>query len=76
MQICDLTLATGGKPMVQGRVFFGQPAYGVVRGNSSIVIDETADIEIAAQNTRISKTSDFRLRLFGGWQYHHPAVDL
>ena len=59
MQICDLTLATGGKPMVQAAYSSGKPAYGVGAGNSSIVIDETADIEIAAQNTRISKTSDF-----------------
>jgi len=56
---CDLTLATGGKPMVQAAYSSGRPAFGVGAGNSSIVIDETADIEIAAQNTRISKTSDF-----------------
>jgi len=59
MQACDLTMATGGKPMVKAAYSSGRPAYGVGAGNSSIVIDETADIEIAAQNTRISKTSDF-----------------
>jgi len=59
MEICDLTLATGGKPMVKAAYSSGKPAYGVGAGNSSIVIDETADIEIAAQNTRVSKTSDF-----------------
>ena len=59
MEIADLTLATGGKPMVRAAYSSGKPAYGVGAGNSSIVIDETADIDIAAQNTRISKTSDF-----------------
>lgn len=59
MSQADLTLATGGKPMVKAAYSSGRPAYGVGAGNSSIVIDETADIEIAAQNTRISKTSDF-----------------
>ena len=59
MQQCDLTLATGGKPMVHAAYSSGRPAYGVGAGNSSIVIDETADIEIAANNTRLSKTSDF-----------------
>lgn len=59
MQICDLTLATGGKPMVQAAYSSGRPAYGVGAGNSSIVIDDTADIDIAAANTRMSKTSDF-----------------
>ena len=59
MEICDLTLATGGKPMVKAAYSSGRPAFGVGAGNSSIVIDDTADIEIAAQNSRISKTSDF-----------------
>lgn len=59
MEIADLTLATGGKPMVKAAYSSGKPAYGVGAGNSSIVIDETADLDIAAMNTRISKTSDF-----------------
>ncbi len=59
MEICDLTLATGGKPMVKAAYSSGRPAYGVGAGNSSIVIDETADLDIAAKNTRVSKTSDF-----------------
>ena len=59
MGICDLTLATGGQPMVRAAYSSGKPAYGVGAGNSSIVIDDTADIDIAAANTRISKTSDF-----------------
>ncbi len=59
MEACDLTLATGGSHMVKAAYSSGKPAYGVGAGNSSIVIDETADIDIAAANTRISKTSDF-----------------
>jgi sulfoacetaldehyde dehydrogenase len=59
MSHCDLTLATGGQPMVRAAYSSGKPAYGVGAGNSTMVIDETADIEIAARNTRMSKTSDF-----------------
>jgi len=59
MAECNLTLATGGKPMVKAAYSSGRPAYGVGAGNSSILIDETADIDIAAANTRMSKTSDF-----------------
>lgn len=59
MSKVDLTLATGGKPMVQSAYSSGKPAYGVGAGNSSIVIDETADIDIAAKNTHLSKVSDF-----------------
>jgi len=59
MSQCDLTFATGGQPMVRAAYSSGKPAYGVGAGNSTMVIDETADVEIAAQNTRMSKTSDF-----------------
>lgn len=59
MARCDLTFATGGKPMVKAAYSSGRPAYGVGAGNSTMVIDETADIEEAARNARISKTSDF-----------------
>jgi sulfoacetaldehyde dehydrogenase len=59
MAICDLTMATGGKPMVQAAYSSGRPAFGVGAGNSTIVVDDTADVADAAKNTRISKTSDF-----------------
>ncbi|HET9258915.1 MAG TPA: aldehyde dehydrogenase family protein [Acidimicrobiia bacterium] len=59
MASCDMILATGGPAMVKAAYSSGKPAFGVGAGNSTIVIDETADIEEAARNTRISKTSDF-----------------
>ncbi len=55
MSICDLTIATGGQAMVRAAYGSGKPAYGVGAGNATMVIDETADIEVAARNTRISK---------------------
>lgn len=59
MAKCDMTLATGGPAMVRAAYSSGKPAFGVGAGNSTMVIDETADIEEAARNTRMSKTSDF-----------------
>jgi len=58
MSQADLVMATGGKNMVKAAYSSGTPAYGVGAGNSTIVIDETADVEQAALNTRLSKTSD------------------
>src|SRR5689334_14549590 len=58
MSICDLTIATGGPAMVKAAYSSAKPAYGVGAGNATMVIDETADIEDAARNTRLSKTSD------------------
>jgi sulfoacetaldehyde dehydrogenase len=59
MAICDLTNATGGQAMVRAAYSSGKPAYGVGAGNATMVIDETADIEEAAANTRLSKTNDY-----------------
>ena len=58
MSACDLTIATGGPAMVKAAYGSGKPAYGVGAGNATMVIDETAQIEEAARNTRISKTND------------------
>jgi sulfoacetaldehyde dehydrogenase len=58
MAQCDLTIATGGPAMVKAAYGSGKPAYGVGAGNATMVIDETADVEEAARNTRISKTND------------------
>jgi sulfoacetaldehyde dehydrogenase len=55
----DLVIATGGQPMVRAAYSSGTPAYGVGAGNSTMIIDETANIKEAARNTRLSKTSDF-----------------
>ena len=59
MSACDLTIATGGPPMVRAAYSSGKPAYGVGAGNATMVVDETADVAEAARNTRISKTNDY-----------------
>lgn len=59
MARADLVIATGGAAMVEAAYSSGTPAYGVGAGNSTMVIDETANLEEAARNTRLSKTSDF-----------------
>ena len=59
MAICDLTIATGGPAMAKSAHSSGKPAYAAGQGNSTMVIDETANIEEAARNTMQSKMSDF-----------------
>jgi sulfoacetaldehyde dehydrogenase len=59
MARADLVLATGGQAMVKAAYSSGTPAYGVGAGNSTMIYDETADVEEACRNTRLSKTSDF-----------------
>jgi sulfoacetaldehyde dehydrogenase len=59
MAVCDLTIATGGPAMVKSAYGSGKPAFGVGPGNSTMVIDETANIEEAARNCQLSKTNDY-----------------
>lgn len=59
MAICDLTIATGGPAMAKSAHMSGKPAYAAGQGNSTMVIDETADIQEAAHNSMLSKMSDF-----------------
>ena len=58
MSSCDLTIATGGPPMVRAAYSSGKPAYGVGAGNATMVIDDSADVVEAAKNSAISKTND------------------
>lgn len=59
MARADLVLATGGQALVRTAYSSGTPAYGVGSGNATMIIDETANVEEAAHNTMLSKTSDF-----------------
>lgn len=54
----DLVMATGGAGMVKAAYSSGTPAYGVGAGNAVITVDETANLDEAAEKIRISKTLD------------------
>ncbi len=58
MRQCDRVLATGGGAMVTAAYSSGTPALGVGVGNAVITVDETADLDDAAEKIRISKTLD------------------
>lgn len=55
---CDMVLATGGPAMVKAAYSSGTPALGVGAGNAVITVDDTADLDDAAEKIRISKTLD------------------
>jgi sulfoacetaldehyde dehydrogenase len=58
MKQCDRILATGGGAMVSAAYSSGTPALGVGVGNAVITVDDTADLDEAAEKIRISKTLD------------------
>nr|BBD50144.1 alcohol dehydrogenase [Haliea sp. ETY-M] len=59
MKRADLIVATGGAGMVHAAYSSGTPAYGVGVGNSVHVVDETADLDDAAQMIAKAKTFDY-----------------
>jgi sulfoacetaldehyde dehydrogenase len=59
MRQADLIVATGGEAMVKAAYSSGTPAYGVGVGNSVHVVDETADLDDAAQCIATAKTFDY-----------------
>ena len=58
MRSVDLVIATGGGPLVKVAYSSGKPAYGVGAGNSTVVVDETADLKDAATKIRDGKIFD------------------
>jgi sulfoacetaldehyde dehydrogenase len=58
MRQCDRVLATGGAAMVTAAYSSGTPALGVGVGNAVITVDDTADLDEAAEKIRVSKTLD------------------
>ena len=58
MKQCDFILATGGPAMVRAAYSSGTPALGVGAGNAVITVDDSADLDDAAEKIRISKTLD------------------
>jgi len=58
MRTVDLVVATGGGPLVKVAYSSGKPAYGVGAGNSTVVVDETADLLDSATKIRNGKIFD------------------
>ena len=58
MRLCDLVVATGSQANVRAAYASGTPAFGVGAGNVAGIVDETADLALAADRVLRSKTFD------------------
>jgi sulfoacetaldehyde dehydrogenase len=58
MRQCDLVVATGSQANVRAAHTSGTPAFGVGAGNVASIVDETADLDDAAEKIVQSKTFD------------------
>jgi len=58
MRLVDLVVATGSQANIRAAYTCGTPAFGVGAGNVLVIIDEHADLKLAAQKIAQSKTFD------------------
>ena len=58
MKSADTILATGGPGMVKAAYSSGKPALGVGAGNTPVIIDDTADVQVSVNSIIHSKTFD------------------
>ena len=58
MRLCDLVVVTGSQANVHAAYTCGTPAFGVGAGNVAGIVDETANVEMAADRIVRSKTFD------------------
>ena len=58
MRQCDLVVATGSQANVRAAATCGTPAFGVGAGNVAGIVDETADVALAADRIVRSKAFD------------------
>ncbi len=58
MTLCDLVVATGSQANVRAAYASGTPAFGVGAGNVAGIVDESADVALAAERIVLSKTFD------------------
>ncbi|MDC1121420.1 aldehyde dehydrogenase family protein [Alphaproteobacteria bacterium] len=58
MQLADMLVVTGSQSNVRAAYSSGTPAIGVGMGNVVTIIDETADLDDAAQKIQLSKCFD------------------
>jgi acetaldehyde dehydrogenase / alcohol dehydrogenase len=54
----DLIVATGGPSVVKAAYRSGNPAFGVGPGNAPVLVDDTADLKLAARRIVASKSFD------------------
>ncbi len=58
METVDLVIVTGSQDNVRRAYASGTPAIGVGAGNATVIVDETADLAVAASKIAASKTFD------------------
>lgn len=58
MALCDVTVATGGMPMVKSAYSSGRPSFGVGAGNVQVILDRDIEYSLAISKILIGRSFD------------------
>ena len=58
MRLCDVTVATGGMPMVKSAYSSGKPSFGVGAGNVQVILDRDIDYTLATSKLVTGRSFD------------------
>ena len=58
MSLCDVTVATGGMPMVKSAYSSGKPSFGVGAGNVQVILDRDVDYNLATSKIVTGRAFD------------------
>lgn len=58
MSLCDVTVATGGMPMVKSAYSSGKPSFGVGAGNVQVILDRDIDYNLATSKLVTGRAFD------------------
>lgn len=75
MAMCDVTVATGGMPMVKSAYSSGKPSYGVGAGNVQVILDRFIDYDLAAGKIVTGRAFDNGIICSGEQSFIYPRKD-
>lgn len=75
MRLCDVTVATGGMPMVKSAYSSGKPSFGVGAGNVQVILDRDIDYELAAGKIVTGRSFDNGIICSGEQSFIYPEED-
>ena len=75
MQLCDVTVATGGMPMVKSAYSSGKPSFGVGAGNVQVIMDRNIDYEYVANKIVTGRSFDNGIICSGEQSFIYPQED-
>ena len=72
MKHCDVTVATGGMPMVKSAYSSGKPSYGVGAGNVQVILDRNIEYPLAISKIITGRSFDNGIICSGEQSFIYP----